>query len=102
MLPEGIINKRADGGAENSPMAKRKMICPFSDRLCKDCALYRGRHYYLCFCKEYRGYLSETMEATRTSTHSNQMQRPSNKFEMPYVIHTSAIDPFIIGPKDIK
>jgi hypothetical protein len=40
-------------------MAKLKMLCPYSHQLCKECSLFRGRHYYLCFCKNYRGYLGE-------------------------------------------
>ncbi len=38
-------------------MAKQAMICPFSRKLCRECAFDRGRHYYLCFRKNYRGYL---------------------------------------------
>lgn len=36
-------------------MAKAKMICPFTKGACIECAIYRGRHFYLCFSKEYRG-----------------------------------------------
>ena len=28
-----------------------KNICPFSGKICKECALYRGRHHYMCFSK---------------------------------------------------
>ena len=38
-------------------MAKDKVICPFSNKLCIECALYRGRHVNLCYCSDYRGYL---------------------------------------------
>lgn len=38
-------------------MAKTDMVCPFSGELCRECPQYRGRHYYLCFCNKYRGYL---------------------------------------------
>lgn len=38
-------------------MAKIAMACPFSNKICRDCAVYRGSHYYLCFKKEYRGCL---------------------------------------------
>ncbi len=41
-------------------MAKTKMLCPFSGGLCKDCPAYRGRHFYLCFCSKYRGYLNKS------------------------------------------
>jgi len=38
-------------------MAKIAMACPFSNKMCRDCAVYRGSHYYLCFKKVYRGCL---------------------------------------------
>lgn len=41
-------------------MAKEKMVCPISKTMCVDCAIYRGRHYYLCFSKGYRGSLLES------------------------------------------
>ncbi|MCX5817997.1 MAG: hypothetical protein NTX75_17420 [Proteobacteria bacterium] len=41
-------------------MAKEKMICPISKTMCVDCAIYRGRHYYLCFSKGYHGSLLES------------------------------------------
>jgi len=47
-------------------MAKIDMVCPFSDRLCDECPLYRGRHYYLCFCKKYRGYIGESDEQAKS------------------------------------
>jgi len=40
-------------------MAKIPMLCPFSKELCRECTVYRGRHYYFCFRKEYRGYLGQ-------------------------------------------
>jgi hypothetical protein len=59
-------------------MAKAKMVCPFSGALCKDCAVYRGRHYYLCFCEKYRGTLP------RVNKNMSAYQKRSNgKFEMP-------------------
>jgi len=47
-------------------MAKINMLCPFSHRLCDECPLYRGRHYYLCFCKKYRGYIGESKENAKS------------------------------------
>ena len=38
-------------------MAKLPVRCPFNGRLCIECTLYRGRHYYLCNCEHYRGYI---------------------------------------------
>ncbi|MFB0564155.1 MAG: hypothetical protein ACETWK_00580 [Candidatus Aminicenantaceae bacterium] len=59
-------------------MAKIKMLCPFSKELCRECAQYRGRHYYLCFYTKYRGYLGGQEE-------SGQKTRRGQKrsFEMP-------------------
>jgi hypothetical protein len=36
-------------------MAKVKMTCPITKGVCTECAIYRGRHFYLCFSKEYHG-----------------------------------------------
>jgi hypothetical protein len=50
-------------------MAKIAMACPFSGKICRDCAVYRGSHYYLCFKKEYRGCLvGENGKATKEKT----------------------------------
>lgn len=29
-------------------MEKAQMVCPFSKKSCIECAVFRGRHYYLC------------------------------------------------------
>jgi hypothetical protein len=47
-------------------MAKQKMRCVFSGQLCRDCALFRGRHYYLCFARAYRGYLGAEIQAEKS------------------------------------
>jgi hypothetical protein len=36
-------------------MARVKMMCPISKEACTECPIYRGRHFYLCFSKEYHG-----------------------------------------------
>ncbi len=36
-------------------MAKHKILCPISGTACIECAIYRGRHYYLCYSKAYKG-----------------------------------------------
>jgi hypothetical protein len=78
-------------------MAKVGMLCPFSGELCEECPLYRGRHYYLCFCSKYRGCLSK----------SGKIPPPlranfNGKFEMPAALLASvrAIDPFAMDSKD--
>jgi len=78
-------------------MAKTKMLCPFSGELCRDCPVYRGRHYYLCFCSKYRGCLTKpgkTPPALRTGSNGT--------FEMPTIKLRSPLDPFTIPFKDDK
>jgi len=36
-------------------MAKHKILCPISGTACRECAIYRGRHYYLCYSQNFRG-----------------------------------------------
>ncbi len=36
-------------------MAKLDIVCPFTHRPCKECAIYRGRHYYLGFYEQHQG-----------------------------------------------
>jgi hypothetical protein len=77
-------------------MAKTRMICPFSGEPCKECPIYRGRHYHLCFCKKYRGHLYEPGEVPETITSPALGLSPKQKFEMPPIDAGSAIDPFAI------
>jgi hypothetical protein len=70
-------------------MAKEQVLCPFSKKLCAECALYRGRHYFLCYCQSYRGYLGDQTKAGKKNTsHKN------GNFDIPK-IKTMAIDPFL-------
>ncbi len=48
-------------------MAKQRMRCVFSEQLCRECPLFRGRHYYLCFTRTYRGYLGAEPAAREAS-----------------------------------
>ena len=82
-------------------MAKEDMICPFSGKLCKECALYRGRHYYLCFSKEYRGRLEKPGGDTRKSSPGTSEAEPVKQIQVP-VKMSSAIDPFTVPMSDIR
>lgn len=46
-------------------MAKKKRLCPFSKKLCRECPLYRGRHYYLCYCNTYRRHLENSSDQAK-------------------------------------
>jgi hypothetical protein len=83
------------------PMAKERMICPFSNRLCEECALYRGKHYYLCFCQKYRGYL-RSGDVTKKDFMPVPGARSNGKFEIRSTIPTRAIDPFVTDRENHK
>ncbi len=54
-------------------MAKTNMLCPFSNRLCSECPLYRGRHYYLSLCQQYRGHIGKSQEKTKAGADHNSV-----------------------------
>ncbi len=81
-------------------MAKTRMMCPFSNKLCEECALYRGRHYFLCFCENYRGYLDEPGETAKTTASPASGLNSKKDFEIPPIKPRSAIDPFAIIMKE--
>jgi hypothetical protein len=68
-------------------MAKARMICPFSGAMCKDCPVYRGRHYLLCYCEKYRGSLPEALK-------NLPLSKSNGKFVMPSLPHLTK-DPYI-------
>jgi hypothetical protein len=82
-------------------MAKEEMLCPFSGKLCRECPLYRGRHYYLCFSKKYRGHLERSERVTKGTNPGTSEMKPGEQFEVPAKM-PSAIDPFKRPLADIK
>ncbi len=50
-------------------MAKHKILCPISKTACIECAVYRGRHYYLCYSQNYKGtsFDPDRMEELKTA-----------------------------------
>jgi len=53
------------------------MLCPYSHQLCQECSVFRGRHYFLCFCKDYRGYLGEETNVTTPTQKVDVKERES-------------------------
>lgn len=47
-------------------MAKIDIPCPFTHRLCRECALYRGRHYYLGLGEQSQGATSKPTEEAKS------------------------------------
>jgi YHS domain-containing protein len=82
-------------------VAKEDMICPFSGELCRECPVYRGRHYYLCFSKKYRGLLEKPGGYTRESSSGTSEAEYIRQFEIPSEM-PSAIDPFTVPMSDVR
>jgi hypothetical protein len=74
-------------------MAKEDMLCPFSGKLCRECPLYRGRHYYLCFSKKYRGRLEKPGENANEANPGTSEAEYDEHFK-PLTKMPSAVDPF--------
>jgi hypothetical protein len=77
-------------------MAKTEMICPFSGRLCRECSLYRGRHYFLCFSKKYRGHLDGSGDMTERGVSPASGSSSARRLEIPLIKPGRVIDPFDI------
>lgn len=77
------------------------MICPFTGKLCRECALYRGRHYYLCFSKKYRGHLEKPGREARGNNPVTPEVKSAKQIQIP-VKMPSAVDPFKRPLADIK
>jgi hypothetical protein len=74
-------------------LAKKEMMCPFLSRLCKNCAIYIGRHYYLCFSANYRGNKDRKKSASNEAPGCDFNTNAKRPFEMP-ILKTGALDPF--------
>jgi hypothetical protein len=42
------------GIVKEESMSKEAAVCPFSRRMCKECAIYWGRHFELCSLRNFR------------------------------------------------
>ena len=60
-------------------MAKAKMVCPFSCKMCIQCGIFRGRHAGFCYVTSYRGYTPEGQVLKKPETTRNS----DAKFELP-------------------
>jgi len=80
-------------------MAKEKMICPFSGELCKECPLYRGRHYYLCFSRDYRGCLGVARKAGMQGPSPNPGAIWNGTFDLSAITRAKPVDPFAMDPE---
>jgi hypothetical protein len=66
-------------------VAKTKKLCPFSGSLCKDCSLYRAKHYYICFGGNDRGNLRKPGEVSDTIAPPAPGPNRNDKCEIPHI-----------------
>jgi hypothetical protein len=73
-------------------MTKVKMVCPISKGVCVECAIYRGRHFYMCFSKEYHGVSlgAEQIDELKAQYKSTDNNGHDEKFGMPDDIQKSS------------
>jgi len=77
-------------------VAKTKKLCLISGNLCKDCSLYRARHYYICFSDNYRGHLCKSVEVSDTIAPPTPGPNRNHKSEIPHIKPRNTIDPYTI------
>lgn len=70
-------------------MAKHKMLCPISRTACTECAIYRGRHFYLCYSAAYKGS-SFDPERINELKKSEEKNEPDETFGMPEKIEVGS------------
>jgi hypothetical protein len=75
-MPGILATRNSADALRRIVMAKTNMLCPFSQKLCSECPLYRGRHYYLSLCQKYRGYI-EKPEGTKPGANHNAVDFPT-------------------------
>ncbi|MDD5244324.1 MAG: hypothetical protein PHU49_09930 [Syntrophorhabdaceae bacterium] len=73
-------------------MAKVKMTCPISKGACTECPIYRGRHFYMCFSREYHGVSlgAEQIDELKSKYHKGNNDVQDKKFGMPDDIQKSS------------
>jgi hypothetical protein len=76
----------------NTVLAKKEMLCPFSDRICKNCSVYIGRHYLLCNKAGYRGNKGRGTSNTEGENHDS---RKPVKITVPELEYIEELDPYL-------
>jgi hypothetical protein len=82
------VGKQFPGSEE---MSKTLMACPFSGKACMECAVYRGRHFHLCFAKgdlrkEWDTPLHSYVEIPNSPGKEDQTLRGMNNIPNPRMI----------------
>ncbi len=82
-------------------MAKRKMNCPFSGKGCRECPLYRGRHYFLCFSKKYRGVIGDRAENIEEALKNTNFFPSSKDEKRELKVSMDKLDKSIFGTETV-
>jgi len=60
-------------------VAKALMVCPFSRQQCRECALFRGRHFNLCLSPRYSHLFSDWSQTAGVGPRANKRNSPIKK-----------------------
>jgi len=74
-------------------VAKHKILCPISHTVCTECAIYRGRHFYLCYSTAFKGSAFDP-ERIRQFKEAEKKKEPDKTFGMPETVE--------VGPQCIN
>jgi hypothetical protein len=67
------------------------MKCPFSGKLCRNCSLYIGRHYFLCYQSRYQGYIKNAKRGDVDKVAGIEKQR---NLDVPKRKYDKSLDPY--------
>ena len=70
-------------------MAKETMVCPISGKACKNCCLFIGRHYFMCYA---RSRSRGPERVIRIQTEQPVAIKSLGKFKLP---KSTGFDPFL-------
>ena len=65
-------------------MTTQKLLCPISHRLCKECILYRGRHYCLPLCRLYGSQAGDSKVQLLSDSTNAENFKALSKFLEPW------------------
>ena len=72
-------------------MAKETMLCPISGRACRNCPLFIGRHYFMCYAKSRHPGPERVVKIQAEPA----AIKAHGKFKLPEL---TGFDPFLRGP----
>ncbi len=64
-------------------MAKVKLVCPFSMKACRECGIFRGRHFGHCYFPKFEKRIANKEELEGQEIIKPKPANGSTRFEIP-------------------